>query len=92
MNTINIKYGIIAIDKRQIEEGDKDGMVDVIHFCGYENEPTIKEYEDLYRELGEDESFGLTEIIQFIELAPAPEDIVERFKEEIIEAEKNNLL
>lgn len=89
MEITNIKYGIIAIDKRQIDSTTGDEMVDIIHFCGYEKEPTIEQYKDLYRELGEDEAFGLTEIIEFIELAPAPEDIVEHFRESLINNSEN---
>lgn len=72
----DIKYGLIAIDTNQ--EGEE--FLDILHFCGYEEEPTENEVIDLYRELSEDEEWGLTEMMDRILIIPAPQEIVESYR------------
>jgi hypothetical protein len=79
----NIKFGLIAIDPEQ--EGD---MKDVLHFCGYWNQPTLVEAEDLKRELAEDPEFGLINIAHRLEIIPAPDDIMEMIIKDITENER----
>ncbi len=73
-----IKYGLIAIDPEQ--EGE---MKDVLHFCGYWEEPTKNDADSLRDELMTDEEFGLTEIAHRLDILPAPEYIVKEFIDEL---------
>lgn len=75
----DIKYGIIVVDPKQ--EGD---MLDIIHFVGYWKEPTIDDANELREELRNDEEFGLTDIIDTLQILPAPEDIVRHYVDNII--------
>jgi hypothetical protein len=79
----NIKFGLIAIDPEQ--EGD---MKDVLHFCGYWNQPTLVEVESLKKELAEDPEFGLIDISHRLEIIPAPDDIMEMIIKDITENER----
>jgi hypothetical protein len=79
----NIKFGLIAIDPEQ--EGD---MKDVLHFCGYWNQPTLVEVESLKKELAEDPEFGLINIAHRLEIIPAPDDIMEMIIKDITENER----
>ena len=82
-NPRDIKYGLIVVDPSQ--EGD---MLDVLHFCGYWNEPTQVDVDNLRKELTEDKSFGLTQLIDQLEILPAPQYIIDQFVKEIIENEE----
>ena len=73
-----IKFGLIAIDPDQ--EGE---MKDVLHFCGYWNQPTLVDVESLKKELAEDPEFGLSDIAHRLEIIPAPENIIREFIEGI---------
>lgn len=77
-NPQEIKYGLIAIDP--IQEGE---MKNVLHFCGYWEQPTLIDVESLRKELAEDPEFGLTEIAHRLEIIPASEEIVKDFIKEI---------
>ena len=76
----DIKFGLIAIDPEQ--EGE---MVDVLHFCGYWNQPTLVDVENLRKELAEDPEFGLTDIAHRLDIIPAPDYIVQEFVQQIVE-------
>ena len=80
----DIKYALIAIDPMQ--EGE---MKDILHFCGYWEEPGKLEAESLLDELKTDESFGLTDIADRLVIIPAPQDILDYYINEIIEDELN---
>ena len=77
----DFKYGLIAIDKRQIN----DEFLDILHFCGFENKPSKAEADSLLQELSEDESFGLTELIEYLIILPAPDETVEEYRKHYIE-------
>jgi hypothetical protein len=79
MNPRDIKYGLMVVDPSQ--EGD---MLNILHFCGYWKEPTQADVDNLREELAEDKSFGLTLLIDQLEILPAPSYIVEHFVKEII--------
>ena len=74
----DIKYGLMVIDPTQ--EGE---MMDILHFVGYWNEPTIVDATNLRKELMSDEEFGLTEIVHRLDILPAPDYIVQQFFKEI---------
>jgi hypothetical protein len=80
LNPKDIKYGLIAIDPEQ--EGE---MKDILHFCGYWEEPNELSIQGLKEELMTDEEFGLTEIAHRLVILPAPEYIVQEFVKDIIE-------
>lgn len=72
-----IKYGLIVVDP---DTADDDGMMDIIHFVGFWDEPTSIDIESLRKELGEDEEFGLCEIIDRLVILPAPSEIVDLYR------------
>ena len=76
------KYGLIVIDPTQ--DGD---MMDIIHFVGYWEKPTINDAKSLMEELKTDSTFGLTEIAHRLDILPAPDYIVEEFAKKIKEDE-----
>ena len=74
----DIKYGLMVIDPTQ--EGE---MMDILHFVGYWEEPTIVDATNLRKELMSDEEFGLTEIAHRLDILPAPDYIVQEYVKEI---------
>jgi hypothetical protein len=74
-NIKDIKYGLIVIDPTQ-----EDEMMDILHFVGYWNKPTKKDADLLREELMTDKEFGLTEIAHRLDILPAPDYIVEEYK------------
>ena len=81
-NPKDIKFGLIAIDPDQ--EGE---MKDILHFCGYWEQPTPVDAESLRKELVENPEFGLTEIAHRLDIIPAPGNIIEMTIKDIIENE-----
>lgn len=76
------KYGLMVIDPTQ--DGD---MMDIIHFVGYWEKPTINDAKSLMEELKTDNTFGLTEIAHRLDILPAPDYIVEEFVKKVKEDE-----
>ena len=76
----DIKYGLIVIDPTQ--EGEN---LDILHFCGYWNQPTKKDVDFLREELMTDKSFGLTEIAHIVDILPCPDYILQQYLKRIIE-------
>ena len=74
----DIKYGLIAIDSTQ--EGE---MLDVLHFCGYWNQPTKVDADSLLEELSTDSEFGLTEIAHRLKIMVAPDWLVAEYIKDI---------
>ena len=75
-NPKDIKFGLIAVDPTQ--EGD---MKDVLHFCGYWNQPTLVDVDSLREELRTDPDFGLTDIADRLDIIPAPDWLVQEYVE-----------
>lgn len=73
-NPKGIKFGLIAVDPTQ--EGD---TMDVLHFCGYWEQPTLVDSNSLRGELKIDPEFGLTEIADRLEILPAPGWLVQEY-------------
>ncbi len=70
-----INYGLIVLDKRQAQHEN----LDILHFCGYKKEPNQQDAKHLMEELATDKEFGLTDIVEHLEILPAPKYIVEKF-------------
>lgn len=64
----SVKYGLIAVD----EAGE------VLHFCGYQDTPTIHDRQSLSDELKADRSFGLVERGDWT-IVDAPQEVVDAF-------------
>jgi len=77
------KYGIIAVDMNDVDEDDNAA---VVHFVGYWEEPNEATFDALREEFETDESLGLKDIINDLELLPAPPEVVDHFNE-ILEAD-----
>lgn len=76
-----INYGLIAVT---IDESDPS-FGKIMHFCGYENPPTVEDKIGLEIELDTDEEFGLVgRIGKDVFIVRAPEEIVKNMAECII--------
>lgn len=75
-NPKDIKFGLIAVDPTQ--EGDD---LDVLHFCGYWNQPTLVDVESLREELKTSPEFGLSDIADRLEIIPAPDWLIQEYIE-----------
>lgn len=83
MKVENMRYGLVVVDKRDLEKS-QDGMVTILHFCGFQYVPTKEDAQHLYDELATDEEFGVTDIIEHIGIYTAPESIVNEYREDIL--------
>lgn len=70
----DITHGIVAV-RRDVKKNE----IQVLHFCGYFEEPSAAAYDDLRRELEEDAEFGLAG--QEFELIPATAEMIEHVKQ-----------
>jgi hypothetical protein len=77
----DLKYGIIAT----IPDPEDAKMLKIVHFVGFQSEPTKKEFEHIYAELKLDPEFGLTDVD--FDLYDAPAHIVEMYR---LKAEEEN--
>lgn len=71
---MKVNFGLVAVKYNE----DKTTM-DVLHFVGYEFEPTQEDYDSLELELKTDESFGLQHMNDYT-IIPASCDMVKFFK------------
>lgn len=72
---MNIKHGLAVY-----KEGEPES---VLHFCGYEEEPSEHDVQELFNELAEDEEFGLTEVVDSL--------VIRRCTQKEVEFVLNNL-
>ena len=71
---MDIQFGIIAVDvKREV----------IAHFIGFEEQPNLQDFIEIYKELQEDKEFGLTDQMEDIFLFPASDAEVEEFRKDI---------
>lgn len=78
----DIKFGLMVVDPNQ--EGD---TLDVLHVVGYFEEPTQIDVDQLREELSKDKRFGLTKLMDQLEILPAPQYIVDQLIKDIEENE-----
>ncbi len=71
---MKVRYGIVAAQK-----GEEPGTIDVLHFCGYEEKPTMEDFMLLRQELATDPEFELTDIIDELTLQEASPEMVEYY-------------
>ena len=69
----DITHGIVAV-RRDVKKNE----IQVLHFCGFFEEPSAASYDDLRRELEEDPEFGLVD--QEFELIAATDDMIAHVK------------
>lgn len=74
---MEINYGLIAVLP---DPSAKEEELEILHFCGYESEPSQKEIENLHEELKTDAEFGLVDVADKLVIIPAPADIVEIYR------------
>ena len=82
----DIKYGLIVLNRKDIE----DGIYEILHFVGYEKEPTDIDISSLKDELNTDDSFGLSNLGENLIIIRASEETVEEYKK--IAGDKLNML
>jgi hypothetical protein len=80
----NMTHGIMVIDPTMVDE---DGNIEILHFVGYWEEPSDDAINNLIEELSTDEEFGLTEMMDKVHVLPAPESVVEYFRDVYEEGE-----
>jgi hypothetical protein len=68
---MKINYGLVAVDSND----------DILHFCGYEEEPTQCDIDHLREELSQDMSFGLTEMMDEIEIITASDEVLKFYQD-----------
>jgi len=73
LNTVS--HGLIVLDPDTLNEG----MVDIVHFCGYWSPPTQDDINHLKEELKTDEEFGLTEIADRLIIQEATPETVDMY-------------
>jgi len=71
----DITHGLAAVRK----VGDLN-EVEVLHFCGYFEKPSVADYESLLQELTENPEFGL--INSKFELIEAPQELIDQIKKD----------
>lgn len=76
----DIKYGLIVLNRKDIEEG----IYEILHFVGYEEEPTDKDIELLKDELKEDKSLGLSGLGENLIIIHASDETVEEYKSYVL--------
>ena len=69
----DITHGIVAV-RRDVKKNE----IQVLHFCGYFEEPSAADYDDLRRELEEEAEHGL--IGEEFELIAATPDMIDHVK------------
>lgn len=69
-------YGYIVVEKEKTSEG----LRNIVHFCGYENKPTFKIFEEFVHELETDEEFGKLDLNKY-DILEADEDICKEYTE-----------
>lgn len=71
---MNIQYGIVVIDIR-VTDGDP-----IVHFVGFENQPTETDFISLREELETDNEFGLVGQAEYLEFSNASDEIMDMYK------------
>jgi len=84
---MNINYGLIAYNPKQ---ANKNGEVEILHFCGYEKPIQKQDIEEFKHELATDEEFGLTELVDELKIEEATSDIVSHYREAAKNYENRN--
>ena len=75
---MKIRGGIIAVEKLN------EDKIGIVHFCGYEHEPTDADVENLEKKLNTDEEFGLVgRINKDVFLVVASPELVKLYAKEI---------
>lgn len=81
------KYGLIAVE--QTTEDRKDGLLTILHFCGYMSPPTENDKKSLENELNTDSEFGLVgRINKDVFIVEAPDDMVKFYTGDAIKDSK----
>lgn len=73
-----LKRGVIMEINHGLVVKTENG--DIVHFVGYDEQPTLEDAENLYHELNHDESFGLAKIIDSLSIEVADEETVSIFR------------
>ena len=83
---MEIKYGLLVL----LNKGKND--VEVVHFAGYEEVPNEDDRNHLRKELKEDLSLGLQDIIDKCIIVDASDGVVKYFAKVVAEQEKQLLI
>ena len=68
-NIADCTHGIIVFDPIDIDEDDilNEDNIRMVHWVGYWHQPDQEDFDDLERELREDDQFGLVDIADRLE-------------------------
>lgn len=72
---MKFNYAYVLINK----EVRDDNTFGVYHFCGYETQPTIDDYNSLLEELKDDPEFGWGPDFDNFKLVEASQDVLDHF-------------
>jgi len=76
-------HGIMVINPKDVQEGED---YPVLHFVGYWNEPSEADIYELMNEFRDDETLGLKDTLNDIELLPATPECL-KFYNDMLEKE-----
>jgi len=78
-----MKYGLIAVDKRDIVDDDNKQIAadKILCFFGYEEKPTCNDIEDMRAVVFKDPLFKNIDALNHIGIYDAPKNIIKFFKE-----------
>lgn len=74
----DIISGLIVVDPESYDE--ETNTVEIVHFCGYWDEVTQDDVDALRRELAEDDEFGVTDIVDRLEIIECPEEMLDYYR------------
>jgi hypothetical protein len=83
MNPEDIKYGLVAFDRRELEADPERGAI-ILHFCGYADPITAEDLREFKRTLAKTPEFGLTDKMEFIQIEYATQENIEQYKTDLI--------
>lgn len=86
-----INYVLVVIKKEDIDKDIIENDIDMYHIIGFEKEPSETDIKGIREELETDEMFGLTEMMDEMELILGPKELVEEVRKIADENFDNNI-
>lgn len=80
----DIKYGLIAIDRRELESDEDNKEAVILHFCGFDEKPTQHDIEVFFNTMATTPELGVMDIMEFIDVYDAETSIIEQYKNDLI--------
>lgn len=81
--------GIVVIDSENTY--NDNGNINIIHFVGYWEKPSIEDYISLHKELKTDPKHGLIDISDRLIILPITQEILDHFNLEVDKINEDNM-